>query len=203
MRSYFDHFAFQSITTSDFLAYLKENLFDRGRQFEGLVPIQEWIYEPGMPAGAPQPRSEAFVKVEEQANRWLEEKISAAQLQANNWTTHEWLHFLRHLPKMFEAKRMAELDQFLHLTESGNSEITHQWLLMAIRNDYTPAFDRLKEFLITTGREKLIKPLYEELAKSIDGKRIALAIYREARHGYHPLVVKKIDRELGWKTDKQ
>jgi leukotriene-A4 hydrolase len=202
LRSYFAHFAFQSITTSDFLAYLKENLFDHDGQLEGLVPIQEWIYEPGLPAGAPQPRSEAFIRVDEQAKRWLEGEISADDLKTTSWTTHEWLHFLRYLPRTPGAKKMAELDQVLHLTESGNSEIIHQWLLLALRNDYTPAFERLGKFLITTGREKLIKPLYEELAKSSAGRRTAKAIYREARPGYHPLVVKKIDRELNWKTDE-
>jgi aminopeptidase N len=196
LRSYFAHFAFQSITTSDFLAYLKENLFDHDGHFEGLVPIQEWIYEPGLAAGTPQPRSEAFVKVEEQAKRWLAGEISADDLKTTAWTTHEWLHFLRYLPRTLEAKKVTELDQFLHLTESGNSEITHQWLLMAIRNNYAPAFDRLEKFLITTGRGKLIKPLYEELAKSSEGKRTARAIYREARPGYHPLVVRKIDKLL-------
>jgi hypothetical protein len=43
LRGYFDHFAFQSITTADFVAYLREHLFagDGGRSDS--VPLAEWI----------------------------------------------------------------------------------------------------------------------------------------------------------------
>jgi len=110
---------------------------------------------------------------------------------------------LRFLPKQFSVRRMTELDQYFQLTKSGNSEIAHQWLLLAIRNGYRTAFDRLKEFLVATGREKLIEPLYEELAKSTEGKRLAREIYGQARPGYHPLVVRKIDRALDWKPGER
>ena len=32
LKAYFDHFAFQSITTADFVAYLKQNLLDANPQ---------------------------------------------------------------------------------------------------------------------------------------------------------------------------
>jgi leukotriene-A4 hydrolase len=200
LRGYFEHFAFQSITTADFVRYLKESSLGRDGQLANLVPIAEWLYESGLPASAPQPQSDAFIIVEKEAQRWLQETRSAKQIHATSWTTQEWLHFLRTLPKKLETSKMAELDEWFHLTSSGNAEIAHQWLLMAIRNDYQPAFARLEEFLLTTGREKLIKPLYQELTTSLEGRQRAEAIYRKARPGYHPLVVKKIDRELDWKA---
>ena len=75
---------------------------------------------------------------------------------------------------------MAELDEAFHLTQSGNSEIAFQWLMMSIKNQYESAYPRLEEFLMTIGRRKFIKPLYEELAKTPEGKERALAIYRRA-----------------------
>ena len=96
------------------------------------------------------------------------------------------------------ASRMAELDRAFHLTRSGNSEIEFQWLLMSIRNRYEPAYPRLEEFLTTIGRRKFIKPLYEELAKTPEGKERALAIYRRARPTYHPIAVTSIDEVLKW-----
>jgi hypothetical protein len=91
---------------------------------------------------------------------------------------------------------MAELDHAFHLTRSGNSEIAFQWLLMAIKNHYQPADQRLEEFLLTIGRRKFIKPLYEELAKTPEGKERALAIYKRARPTYHPIAVATIDDVL-------
>ena len=62
----------------------------------------------------------------------------AAQLDTKGWTTHHWLRFLRNLPQL-TPRQMAELDAAFHLTDSGNYEILDTWLLLAIRNAYTPA----------------------------------------------------------------
>ena len=86
----------------------------------------------------------------------------------------------------------------IQLTRSGNSEIAFQWLLMSIRNRYEPGYPRLEEFLMTIGRRKFIKPLYEELAKTPEGLERAVAIYRRARPTYHPIAVTSIDAVLKW-----
>ena len=133
LRSYFNHFAFKSITTEQFLDYLKANLLDKYPTKPPPVPIDEWINKPGIPASAPKPTSPAFALVESQAQRWMRNEISAAQIQATGWTTQEWLHFLKSLPQELDSKKMAELDQAFKLTQSGNSEIAFQWLVMAIQ----------------------------------------------------------------------
>jgi leukotriene-A4 hydrolase len=193
LRGYFNHFAFQSITTADFLKYLARYLLQANPGLAARVPIEEWVYQPGVPTGAPRPRSDAFAEVEKQANQWLENKLPALQLQTKGWTTQEWLHFLRTLPQPLGVERMRLLDDAFRLTRSGNSEIADQWLLMAIRNHYKPAYPRLQEFLTSIGRRKLVKPLYEELVKTADGKELAMAIYSKARPTYHPIVVATID----------
>jgi leukotriene-A4 hydrolase len=198
LRSYFDHFAFQSITTEEFVDYLKNNLLNRYPILAARVPVDEWIYKPGIPSNAPKPTSPAFSRVEEQAKRWLQGEIPAAKIPAAKWTTQEWLHFLKSLPQELDRKKMEELDQAFHLTRSGNSEIAFQWLMMSIHNRYDPAYPRLEEFLTSIGRRKFIKPLYEELAKTPEGKERALAIYRRARPTYHPIAVASVDEVLKW-----
>ena len=223
LRSYFNHFAFQSITTEQFVAYLKRNLFDKYPALAARVPVDEWIYKPGVPASAPKPTSPAFARVEEQAQSWLRGEIPASRIPAVRWTTQEWLHFLKFVSEppavaggqvgtgsagappalagsagASPAQRMAELDKAFHLTRSGNSEIAFQWLLMSIRNRYEPAYPRLEEFLLSVGRRKFIRPLYQELAKTPEGKQRALEIYRRARPTYHPIAVTSIDADLKW-----
>jgi hypothetical protein len=193
LRAYFDHFAFQSITTADFLSYLKKNLLDKHPQLAARVPVEEWIFKPGVPASAPRPSSDVFSKIERQADAWIKGELAASKIDTGGWTTHEWLHFLRHLPDPLTSSRMAELDKRFGLTRTGNAEIAHQWLLMAIRSRYEPAYPRLEEYLTSIGRRKLIKPLYEELVKTPDGKERARAIYQKARSSYHPIAVGTID----------
>ena len=93
---------------------------------------------------------------------------------------------------------MGELDRAFQLTRSGNSEVAFQWLMMSIKNKYEPAYPRLEEFLVSVGRRKFIRPLYQELAKTPEGKERALAIYRRARPTYHPIAVTSIDQDLQW-----
>ncbi|MBS1787457.1 MAG: M1 family metallopeptidase [Acidobacteria bacterium] len=194
LKAYFDHFAFQSITTADFRAYLQKNLLDPNPQLAAKIPVEEWLEKPGLPASAPKPQSAAFAKVEEQAKAWQEGKTPAAKLDTKQWTTQEWLHFLKSLPPQLSEAQMKELDQAFGLTKSGNAEIAHVWLLMAIRNKYAAAYPRLEQYLTSIGRQKLIKPLYEELVKTPEGKQRAKTIYAKARTGYHPIAQTAVDK---------
>ena len=197
LRGYFDHFAFRSITTADFLAYLSEHLL-ADEALADAVAVDEWVRAPGLPPDARRPASEAFDVVETAAARWAAGELRAAGLETTAWTTHEWLHFLAVLPARLGRAQMAELDAAFALTESPNAEIAHQWLLLAIRNAYAPAEGRLERYLLGIGRRKLILPLYAALAATPDGRERALAIYRRARPGYHPIATASIDPLLGW-----
>ena len=200
VRAYFDAHAFQSITTEDFTRYLRQNLLRRQPRLAARVPVEEWIYSAGLPASAPRPASDAFARVEAQAARWQRGEVRAEQIETRAWTTHEWLHFLKSLPEGLERSKMDELDRAFRLTRSGNSEVSFQWLMMSIKNRYEPAYPRLEEFLTTIGRRKFIKPLYEEMAKTPEGRERALSVYRRARPSYHPIAVASIDPILKWQN---
>jgi leukotriene-A4 hydrolase len=194
LREYFASFAFRSLTTEEFTAYLRKELLDTDPERANMISIDEWLYGTGLPRSAPVPQSEAFSRVEEQAGLWLSGSIEAKDLPVAAWTTHEWLHFLGSLPKTLSHEMMAQIDDEFQLTNSRNCEIAQKWLLLAVSSNYEAAYPRLNEFLHSIGREKLIKPLYEELMKSVHGRQMALTIYRAARPTYHSIVVTKIDK---------
>jgi hypothetical protein len=198
LRGYFDHFAFQSITTDDFIRYLHANLLDADPKLAAQVPVADWTEKPEIPAGARRPVSGALAPVEAEAQSWLDGKKPAATIAAKSWSTQEWLHFLRALPNPTSPAKMEELDRAFHLSASGNSEIANEWLLLAIASHYEPAYPRLEEFLTSMGRQKFLKPLYEALVRTPEGRARALAIYRKARPGYHPIAVATVDKIVGW-----
>lgn len=199
LRNYFDHFAFQSIRTSDFTDYLTENLIRPAKSSALSVHINEWIYEIGLPDPVIADKSnDPFREIRIASQSWLSNLKTLHEAGAYAWTVQEWLYFLKSIPNNIGCDRLTSLDAEFQLTSSDNSEVLHQWLLVAIRAGYTQVERRLEEYLVSIGREKLIKPLYEELAKTESGKERAKKIYRSARPGYHPLVLKKIDRILGW-----
>ena len=200
LRGYFDHFAFQSITTADFVAYLGEHLFAGDGGKSDSVPLAEWIERPGLPAAAPRPASEALKRVASAAQDWAGGNAAPGLAGFPAWNTHERLQFLRQLPSPLPPHRLAALDDAFALTGSRNAEIASQWLLMSLKGGYGRTDDRLEEFLVEIGRRKFIKPLYEELVKTDSGRTRALAIYRKARPGYHPIGVDTVDRIVGWQA---
>ncbi|CAN5705997.1 M1 family metallopeptidase [soil metagenome] len=191
LRGYFDHFAFQSITTAQFEEYLRAN----APEVLAAVDLEAWLREPGLPEFEA-PVSDRLDAVERQADDWLAGDVDAAGLLTDDWSTQEWLHFLRALPEDLTADRLAELDEVYLLTEIGNAEIAAQWLRMAIRANYAPANARLEDFLSNVGRRKFLMPLYQELARTPEGLVVARRIYAEARPLYHPIAVESVDQLL-------
>lgn len=195
LRSYFDAFTFQPMSSQRMLAYMREKLLTPAEAQR--INLETWVYEPGIPANIIPVHSAALTKVGEQANAWKNGGATSA-LQTTGWSTHEWLHFLGALPEAIPPPRLAELDRAFRLSSSGNSEILGAWLLIAVRNRYEPAFPALRQFLTSQGRRKFLAPLYTALAKTDWGRTMALDIYRKARPTYHSVAVNTIDQILKW-----
>lgn len=195
LRGYMDHFAFHSITTADFEAYLAARLFPQDPGAAGKIDLEAWLHQPGLPADAPAPHSGLFDKVDAARAAWLKEGVTAA-LPYGSWSTQERLRFLLALPDTLTLDQMKALDEAFQITAKGNAEVEHVWLLLAIQHGYAPADARLRAYLVEIGRRKLIVPLYAALARTPEGKAKALDIYAAARPGYHPIAQATVDALL-------
>lgn len=198
LNKYFATYRFKSLTTADFLRFLDRELLTDPKLRKS-VPrevVKQWVYEPGMPESAPAIRAEAFDRVQLAAEQWLAGSLKTDGLPAAKWSTPEWLHFLKALPRVVGTARMEELDARFKLTQTGNIEILLQWLLLAIKNDYRAADARLEDVFTTVGRRKIVKPLYQELARTENGRQRARKIFQRARDGYHPIVANELEKLL-------
>ena len=195
LRDYFDHFAFQPMSSERMVAYMRQKLLTDEEAEK--IGMQAWIYEPGIPANVVAVSSDAFTAVEAQAASW-KGGAAASTIRTADWTTHEWLHFLRALPDTVATARLADLDNTFRLSSRGNNEILFEWLRIAIANRYEPAFPALDKFLTSQGRRKYVAPLYADLAKTAWGKQMATEIYRRARPTYHSVSTGTIDKTLNW-----
>jgi leukotriene-A4 hydrolase len=172
---------------------MKETLFDPNPELAKQIPVDEWINQPGLPASAPRVHSKLFDKVDQVAKAWIG---GANDIATSGWSTQEWQRFLQRMPPDLGAAGMQRIDAAFHLTKSGNDEIQADWLLMAVKFHYEAAYGKVAEFLETVGRRRYIKPIYEELAKTPQGRERALRIYRQARPGYHPIAQTTVDAIL-------
>jgi leukotriene-A4 hydrolase len=190
LLGYFENFAFKSITTDQFIRYLEQTLLKEHSAKLSKQRIEQWIFQPGIPDGAPVPESDAFSVVEQAREDWLAGKIQANEINSEKWVVHQWLYFLNNMPEKLSQEQLVDLDETFDLTNSKNNEIAHSWLLISVKNWYQPAFKRLHDYLTSIGRNKLVKPLYKALSQTPKGKVMAQKAFAEAKAGYHPLTVK-------------
>ncbi|MBS1782574.1 MAG: M1 family metallopeptidase [Bacteroidetes bacterium] len=192
LRQYFDSHAFKTINTEAFLQYLNENLIQGDSELSKKLQIHTWVYGPGIPSNAPRADRERFAIVDAERLKF-EKGNDPASLLTAQWTTHEWLHFLRNLPKPLTVAQMSNLDQAFHFTQSHNSEIADLWFVMAIAANYTPAFKEMEHFLSQVGRRKFIEPIYTELMNT-EKEPLAKSLYLKYRSNYHPLAQMTLDK---------
>lgn len=192
LRDYFDHFAFESITTAQFEAYLERNLLATKPGVVTMTQVREWIHAPGLPETLVVPESPAFAEVDAQRAEWMAGEAGANGIATAGWTVHEWRHFLNGLPRAMETARLAELDDAFRLTSSTNYMILRDWMSLVIRNRYEPGYARLEALLQETGRNLLVKPLYEALMETGQSE-FARRVYEAALPGYHPITVAAIE----------
>jgi len=195
LRQYFDEFAFKPMSSERLVAYMRQHLLTE--EEEERINVKEWIFEPGIPVNIAPVQSAAFAAVEAKVDAWRS-GAGASTLEVGEWSTQEWLHFLRSLPDTMSRDRMADLDRTFGLSTSGNSEILFAWFRKTIANRYEPAFPALERFLLSQGRRKFVAPLFADLAATPWGKPMAMNIYRRARPTYHSVSTGTIDKTLGW-----
>ncbi|MEM0999444.1 MAG: M1 family metallopeptidase [Bacteroidota bacterium] len=199
LKQYFSTYAFGTMTTESFVDYVDQELVKGDEELRARLNLQGWVYAPGLPADFVPPESDRFSRVDAQRTAW-EGGTAAAELSGTaEWTTHEWLHFIRKLPREMSAPQMADLDAAFGFTQSGNSEIQAAWFEHVIRNGYSSGYAALESFLLRVGRRKFLKPLYSALAETPAGKERGLAIYQKARPNYHSVSVGTIDEILNLK----
>lgn len=195
LRNYFDSHAFKTITTDQFIVYLYDNLLKQNSAWSSKINIDVWVYGPGIPADCPRADKVRFTATEIQSANFLKGE-PAAKLVTKGWSTFEWMHFLRSLPKDLSIEKMTALDHAFHFTATKNSEIADLWFLQSIHSKYEPAYPAMKQFLFVTGRQKFLEPLYKAMKETPEGNEMAIEIYQKSRPNYHPLAQKSIDEIL-------
>jgi aminopeptidase N len=197
LRGWFDGHAFESADTATFLNHLRGHLLVEHPEAITDAELAEWLTQPGVPASAIAARSERLAAVDEARRRFLAGEVEAAAMKQGEWNTQEWLHFLNGLPETTSIAQLEALDATFKLTAATNSEIAFRWFMAGIRAGYEPVFEPLERFLVTVGRRKFVKPLFEALWAVPARREFATRVYAEARPRYHPVTQAAVDAIVG------
>ena len=187
LRRWFDEHAFKSVTTDDFIAFLRRELLAKHPGKLSEAQLAAWIAGPGIPDFAVPATSERLAAVDAARADWLARRTAASELTTGAWITQEWVHFLEGLPGDIDAARLLELDDAFRFTGTANGEIAERWYPITVRAGYFEARPALGQFLRKVGRRKLILPSYEALAETPDGLAFARQVFQQASAAYHPI----------------
>jgi aminopeptidase N len=193
LKSYFNHFAWHSITTEQMLAFLKPNLIDKYPGKMRWAEVKDWVYGTGIPKDAPIPDSPRFDAIDKERTAFLAGTLPATKLDAKSWNTQEWMYFLDRLPDAPPLAKMQQLDAAWHLTGTPNAEIGMRWYSHAIAAGDKAAWPAAAEHMTRIGRLYLTMPLYAAFAKTPDGLAYAEQVYAKAKAGYHPLTQQAVE----------
>ncbi len=196
LKSYFETNAFSTVTTEQFVAYLKSNLLEPNAV---TFNLDEWIYQPGVPSNQAIITSDKFTNAENTLKTFLESDTIDTSL-TTDWTTLEWVHFIRNFPETMTSEAMAKLDKAFDLSHATNSHIAMVWFEQAINHDYhgNGVDETIESFLTTVGRRWYVNTLFKAFKRN-DRVADALAIYKKSRQNYHSVTANTIDELLDYK----
>lgn len=194
LRHWFDTHAFQPATSAMLIADIRANLVQGDADLEARLMLDQWVYQPGLPANAVRPDPAVFAGVDGAVAAYSAGAAPDA-VAWRNWVTAERLRFINGLARQQSWERLSALDSALQLSGTGNDELLFAWLRLALANRYEPAAPLAGAFLARVGRRKFVLPLFRTLMEQGEwGQQHARAIYARTRSGYHAVTAGAVDQ---------
>ncbi|MCY7271755.1 MAG: M1 family metallopeptidase [Sphingomonas bacterium] len=198
LKGWFARHMFQPVTTSLFLADIRQHLVKGDAALESRLMLDAWVDQPGIPTSLAPADPTIFAEVDSAVTTFAAGTMPDTAMWGR-WTTDERLRFLTRIDRKQPLDRLEALGRQFGLARAGNNELRFAFLDLAVANRLDPAVPALEDFLMTQGRRKYVRPLLTALAEDPSwGRPIALRIYPRARPLYHPVTTRDIDKLLGW-----
>ncbi|QOL50513.1 M1 family metallopeptidase [Massilia litorea] len=196
LRGWFDGHAFQSVTTEQFVDYLRTELLAKHPQVMSEAELDEWLHGAGIPASARHAKSQRLVALDATTASWLKGDLPTSKLDTRDWTALEWMKFLNDIDSKADAARLKELDAAYGLAKSGNNEVAFRFYRAAAHAGYREVRPHMQAFLMSVGRQKFVVPLYTALRANDEDRAWAENVYKAARERYHPETQSSVDKQM-------
>lgn len=197
LAGYFRHFAWQAISTEQFLDYIDEQLLRARPGVFSRTELEQWLYQPGIPQNAEIPQSRGLDEIDAMSRDWALGEIASSDLPSDEWSPHGVVRFVNALPAELSEPQLSELDAALGLSQSGNAEIARSWYIQVAKRRHQPAYAAMAAYLARYGRTRLVKPVYEALVKNGQDESMARELFEKNQSHYHPVTIDSIKLVLG------
>ena len=188
IQKYMKRFQFQSLTTEEFLDFLKAELPE---VFEK-VDVESWIYKPGMPNTWHKPQSTLYDEVERALSDLKEGRLPAGE-QVRDWHRYQMLSFLQGLPTPMPVEACRQLDEVLELEKRNDDHFLSYFYAACIASGYREILPRVESFIEKIGRMLYIMPIGRALVASDWTRDRARPLFERVRERHHPVTINAVD----------
>ena len=162
LKSYYDHFKYQSIDSNEFKDYFL-NYF-KSKEFN--IDWDKWFNQPGMPIYKPN-YDDSLAKIcMELKQKWIDwnvqDKCPFTGEDLNAMSAEQQIEFLGQMieEKPLPIEKLEKMQEVYDLSSSNNSEIKFKWIRLGLKAGWSDAVPRAVQMVTEQGRMKFLRPLY-------------------------------------------
>jgi len=196
LKHYFSTNQFKSVHTQDFEKIMLQAFKGRADEKALQQALEQWLYQSEFVADFEPPKSNAFAIVDKARAEWIAGKLNTRDLPFAKWNVQQKIHFIRGIDKSIARKQLAKLDKAFSLTGTGNAEVALVWYKLALTRGYQAAYPAIEKYVSSIGRQRLILPLYELMAKRAELFNWAKNLFEKNKSFYHPTVRSRIEAAI-------
>ena len=191
IQKYINAFAFQSLTTEEFIDFMRAELpsvFD-------LVNVQEWLYEPGFPESAPEIQSRQVAEVEAVSENYRQ-GIRPTEEDIKDWNWLQTMIFFRALPETISIDDCRYFEGLFAFNEDTYPPLLGEFYKVCIRSGYEQIYPQVEILFSATGRLMVIMPIFRTMVNTEWTQTLARPLFEELRDRYHPHTIAVFERIL-------
>ena len=204
MSKYIDTYKYKSVDWTDFKKIYEEYVTEKNnrriaRKILNGIDWSKWVTEKGFPTYKMEFKSKYTDEVDDLIQQFLDGKEDPenAYKTFKNWHTNVKLVFLDEIKKNienFDENLILVIKKELNLVEEYNDDVKAIWYEITLVKGLNDEIDNIKNFLLTHGRMKYLKPLYFRWIQ-LDLKR-AKAFFEKNKYLYHPIARRLIQNKF-------
>jgi leukotriene-A4 hydrolase len=191
IRSYMADYQFTSITTEQFVDYLRRKLPEALDK----VDVASWLQQPDLLPSVASFSSSLIENVRSIQKQWNAGDRNLQSVLAP-WTVDQRVLFLEELPRKLSHTDCATLESWFDVERTHNSEILVPFFCIAAGSSYAKTYPAIRDFLSRVGRGKYLKPLYRTLHANPETRAMAREIFETCKDRYHSVARAAVQRIL-------
>ena len=187
LKSYYDKFKYQSISTNDF----KDYFLDYFASCEAVKAVDwdTWLYAPGMPPVKPAFDTSLASPVYDLADKWRKWSLDTSvpcPFNQEDIASFNPIQTMEFLNSLFNGEPITlpvieKLTELYKFNESPNKEILYRWIRLGLRLKYEASANSAVDLVTEVGRGKYVVPIYKDLYAWTEKRQLALDTFEATK----------------------